>query len=349
MNCRSQSAPPAPCCSTCATRRNRHCRTSARCGSRSAPTASGWMRPRAATWSSIPACRATTPRLCSRCWTAASRPWARARCGAGSTVRSAAQPVLRQRYHAVGDTRGLARATRRCARACATSVIWSASWRASRCARRDRATWCSCAPRWRRHPGCAARAGRVRFAAARRAAAQHIGEHAAEHGLLQRAIAAEPAQLLRDGGVIAAGYDAALDELRAISGDTDDFLLELERRERERTGIANLKLGYNRVQGFYIEVSRVQAERVPADYLRRQTVKSAERFITPELKGFEDKVLGARERALARERELYDAAADGADRGAAGAARQRRCDRDAGCAGGAGSARGHSAAGASQP
>jgi DNA mismatch repair protein MutS len=135
---------------------------------------------------------------------------------------------------------------------------------------------------------------------------QHIGEHVAEHALLQRAIAAEPSQLLRDGGVIAPGYDAVLDELRLISGDTDVFLLELERRERERTGIANLKLGYNRVQGFYIEVSRLQAERVPSDYLRRQTVKSAERFITPELKSFEDKVLGARERALAREKELYE-------------------------------------------
>jgi DNA mismatch repair protein MutS len=135
---------------------------------------------------------------------------------------------------------------------------------------------------------------------------QHIGEHAGERDLLQRSISAEPAQLLRDGGVIAAGYDAGLDELRLIASDTDAFLLDLERRERERTGIANLKLGYNRVQGFFIEVSRQQAERVPADYLRRQTVKSAERFITPELKSFEDKVLGARERSLAREKELYE-------------------------------------------
>jgi DNA mismatch repair protein MutS len=135
---------------------------------------------------------------------------------------------------------------------------------------------------------------------------QHIGEHAGERDLLQRCIAAEPGQLLRDGGVIAAGYDAGLDELRLIASDTDAFLLDLERRERERSGIANLKLGYNRVQGFYIEVSRQQAERVPSDYLRRQTVKSAERFITPELKSFEDKVLGARERALAREKELYE-------------------------------------------
>jgi DNA mismatch repair protein MutS len=135
---------------------------------------------------------------------------------------------------------------------------------------------------------------------------RHIGEHAGERSLLQCAIAAEPSQLLRDGGVIAAGYDSGLDELRLIASNTDGFLLELERRERERTGIANLKLGYNRVQGFYIEVSRLQAERVPSDYLRRQTVKSAERFVTPELKSFEDKVLGARERALAREKELYE-------------------------------------------
>jgi DNA mismatch repair protein MutS len=133
-----------------------------------------------------------------------------------------------------------------------------------------------------------------------------IGEHAAEHTLLERAIAAEPALQLRDGGVIAAGFDATLDELRAIGGNIDDFLLQFEQRERERSGIPGLKIGYNRVQGFYIEIARAQAERVPADYRRRQTVKSAERFITPELSGFEDKVLGARERALARERQLYD-------------------------------------------
>jgi DNA mismatch repair protein MutS len=107
--------------------------------------------------------------------------------------------------------------------------------------------------------------------------------------------------------VIASGYDAELDELRRISTNTDEFLLELEQRERSRSGLPGLKLGFNRVQGFFIEVPRSQAERVPADYLRRQTVKSAERFITPELKGFEDKVLGARERALAREKELFEA------------------------------------------
>ncbi len=132
----------------------------------------------------------------------------------------------------------------------------------------------------------------------------------ADHGdavdLLQRAIAEEPSVMLRDGDVIAAGFDADLDELRKIAAHTDDFLLELERRERERSGIPSLKLAYNRVSGFFIEVNRSHAERVPKDYIRRQTVKSAERFITPELKSFEDKVLGSRDKALARERELYD-------------------------------------------
>jgi DNA mismatch repair protein MutS len=133
-----------------------------------------------------------------------------------------------------------------------------------------------------------------------------IGEHTDIVKLLGRAIAAEPPAVLREGDVIAVGYDADLDELRRISTNTDEFLLELERRERERSGIPGLKLGYNRVQGFFIEVARRDAERVPKDYLRRQTVKSAERFITSELKSFEDKVLGARDRALAREKELFE-------------------------------------------
>jgi DNA mismatch repair protein MutS len=125
--------------------------------------------------------------------------------------------------------------------------------------------------------------------------------------LLTRAIAAEPSTFVRDGDVIASDYDPDLDELRRISTNTDEFMLELERRERERSGISGLRLGFNRVQGFFIEVTRKDAERVPKDYLRRQTVKSAERFITPELKSFEDKVLSARDRALAREKEIYDA------------------------------------------
>ena len=134
-----------------------------------------------------------------------------------------------------------------------------------------------------------------------------INEHNDVVELLTASIAAEPNTMVRDGGVVAEGYDADLDELRRISTHTDEFLLELERRERERTGIAGLKLGFNRVQGFFIEITRKDAERVPKDYIRRQTVKSAERFITPELKGFEDKVLSARDRALAREKEIYEA------------------------------------------
>ena len=133
------------------------------------------------------------------------------------------------------------------------------------------------------------------------------GHHGDIYTLLLQAIAPEPPALLREGDVIAPGYDAELDELRHIATNTDAFLLELEQRERERAGIPGLKLGFNRVQGFFIEVSRKDAERVPTDYVRRQTVKSAERFITTELKGFEDKVLSARERSLARERELFDA------------------------------------------
>ena len=136
------------------------------------------------------------------------------------------------------------------------------------------------------------------------------GTHAEERALLQRALLETPAALLRDGGVFAAGYDADLDELRRISEHSDEALLDLETRERERTGFANLRFGYNRVQGYFIEVSRSQADRVPADWVRRQTVKNAERYITSELKSFEDKVLGARDRALARERELYDALLD---------------------------------------
>ena len=128
--------------------------------------------------------------------------------------------------------------------------------------------------------------------------------------MLVRAVVDSPPHFLRDGGVIAPGYDAELDELRLLGSNTEQFLLELERRERERSGLSSLKLGFNRVQGFFIEVSRSQADLVPKDYLRRQTVKSAERFITPELKSFEDKVLGARDRALAREKELYEGLLD---------------------------------------
>jgi len=124
--------------------------------------------------------------------------------------------------------------------------------------------------------------------------------------LLQRVIAAEPAALVRDGGVIASGCDAELDELRAIQSNCDSFLLELETREKARTGIPTLRVQYNKVHGFFIEVSQGQAAKVPEDYRRRQTLKNAERFTTPELKAFEDKALSAAERALAREKWLYE-------------------------------------------
>jgi DNA mismatch repair protein MutS len=124
--------------------------------------------------------------------------------------------------------------------------------------------------------------------------------------LLMTAIKAEPSVVLREGGVIADGYDAELDELRAIQTDHGDFLLQFEAAEKERTGISNLKVEYNSVHGFYIEMSRTQAESAPAEYRRRQTLKNVERFITPELKAFEDKVLSANDRALAREKMLYE-------------------------------------------
>ena len=125
--------------------------------------------------------------------------------------------------------------------------------------------------------------------------------------LLIGALLAEPAYQVRDGDVIAPGHDAELDELRALRDNTGQFLIDLEARERQRTGIANLRVEYNRVHGFYIEVTHGQADKVPDDYRRRQTLKNAERYITPELKAFEDKALSARERAVAREKALYEA------------------------------------------
>ncbi len=124
--------------------------------------------------------------------------------------------------------------------------------------------------------------------------------------LLASAIVDEPPMVIRDGGVLRDGYDAELDELRAMGTNASDFLLQLEARERERSGIASLKVGYNRVHGYYIEISRGQADRAPVEYVRRQTLKNVERFITPELKQFEDKALSARSRALSREKMLYE-------------------------------------------
>ncbi|MGB0733060.1 MAG: DNA mismatch repair protein MutS [Pontibacterium sp.] len=123
---------------------------------------------------------------------------------------------------------------------------------------------------------------------------------------LERAIIDNPPVVIRDGGVIAEGYDSELDELRGLSENAGGYLLDLEQRERERTGIATLKVGYNRVHGYYIEIGRANSDQAPAEYIRRQTLKNAERFITPELKTFEDKALSAKSRALSREKALYD-------------------------------------------
>jgi DNA mismatch repair protein MutS len=125
--------------------------------------------------------------------------------------------------------------------------------------------------------------------------------------LLRKALRDDPAARIIDGGVIADGYSAELDELRGLQGDAGAFLAAMEAKERERTGIPNLRVAYNSVHGYYIEVTNAQADKVPTDYRRRQTLKNAERYITPELKAFEDKALSARDRSLALEKSLYDA------------------------------------------
>lgn len=137
-----------------------------------------------------------------------------------------------------------------------------------------------------------------------------MGDYPELCDLLMRAIVDNPPVTIRDGGVIARGYDAELDELLTLSENAGDYLIQLEEQEKKRTGLSTLKVGYNRVHGYYIEVSRAQAETIPIDYIRRQTLKNAERFITPELKAFEDKALSARDRALAREKMLYEALLD---------------------------------------
>ena len=139
---------------------------------------------------------------------------------------------------------------------------------------------------------------------------RQLGTFAELFALLQCALVDEPPVLIRDGGVIAEGYNKELDKLRHIRDDASQFLLDLEQRERERTGVSTLKVGYNRVHGYFIEISRSHHIDVPTEYVRRQTLKNAERYITPELKGFEDQVLSAKERALALEKSLYEALFD---------------------------------------
>ena len=132
-----------------------------------------------------------------------------------------------------------------------------------------------------------------------------ISEHPKLHNLLERAVEKNPPVVIREGSVIAKGYDAELDELRNLSNTASDFLSKLEQDQKARTGISTLKVGYNRVHGYYIEISRLQSKQAPADYIRRQTLKNAERFITPQLKEFEDKVLSAKSKSLTREKHLY--------------------------------------------
>ncbi len=136
--------------------------------------------------------------------------------------------------------------------------------------------------------------------------ARHIRPYPETAATLSQALIDNPPVVIRDGGVIREGFDAELDEYRGLAEHAGDYLVKLELRERERTGLAGLKVGYNRVHGYYIEIPRAQAREVPVDYIRRQTLKNAERFIIPELKEFEDKALSAKSRALAREKLLYE-------------------------------------------
>ena len=133
-----------------------------------------------------------------------------------------------------------------------------------------------------------------------------ISTYPKQHKMLKQALVENPPMIIRDGGVIAEGYDKELDELRGLSENATKFLLELEEREKERTKISTLKVGFNRIHGYYIEISKAQSVNAPTDYLRRQTLKNAERYIMPELKVFEDKILSANERALNREKALYE-------------------------------------------
>lgn len=134
-----------------------------------------------------------------------------------------------------------------------------------------------------------------------------VGQYPELCELLSRALVESPPVVIRDGGVLAGGYDEELDELRGISENAGEYLVDIERREREATGLPTLKVGYNRVHGYYIEISRQQSDKAPDTYQRRQTLKNVERFITPELKQFEDRALSSRSRALAREKFLYEA------------------------------------------
>ncbi len=182
--------------------------------------------------------------------------------------------------------------------------------RASRCARRGRAIYRRCATVCSLRPRCASALARLRQPAADANCSIASANTRDTAAYLAAAINEQPPALLRDGGVIRPGFDAELDELRTLSTNADQFLIDLEAREKAATGIATLKVGYNSVHGYYIEISRGQSDKAPTHYTRRQTLKGAERYITEELKSFEDKVLSARERSLMRERALYEGVLD---------------------------------------
>ncbi|WP_027960285.1 DNA mismatch repair protein MutS [Halomonas halodenitrificans] len=162
---------------------------------------------------------------------------------------------------------------------------------------------------------------------------RHVHPYPELADTLNRALMENPPVVIRDGGVLADGFDAELDEHRGLAEHAGDYLVRLETRERERTGLPGLKVGYNRVHGYYIEIPRAQAKEAPADYIRRQTLKNAERFIIPELKEFEDKALSAKSRALAREKLLYEGLLDtlNADLGALQASAQALAALDVLC------------------
>ena len=320
---RSRSAPRDACCSTCATRRNPRCHTCAASAARSATRRCCSTPRRAAisnsTRASPDATDSTLVDLLDRTATAMGgrelRRWVQRPVAATRSARGAPAGNRGLPRHRPARSRSLAAATRGRHRAhpgAGGAAIGTA-----------RATSRACATRSAACPSCS-RSWPASIRRCSRGSPQRRARTRRRTDCSRRALLPTPAAMLREGGVIAPGHDADLDELRRIAEHSDEALLELEARERERTGFANLRFGYNRVQGYYIEVSRSQADQVPADWVRRQTVKNAERYITSESKTFEDRVLRrARPLAGPRARTLRGPARP-ADRTPARAAGDRR-------------------------
>ena len=299
-------APPARCSNTAARRRAARWRTCWACAWSASRRTCAWMRPRAATSRSPKPCAASPRPRCCRCSTPAPPAWAAAGCGTACIIRCATAllpcPLGGAAALAGAGGNGPWRTLQQTLRRAADVERITARIALSSARPRDLS---GLRDTLRVLPELCAAAGRPR-GRGWRSWPQTLQPRPRLLDLLTRAIKAEPSAVVREGGVIADGYDGELDELRAIQNNCGAFLLDLETRERARTGIANLKVEYNRVHGFYIEVTHANAHKVPDDYRRRQTLKNAERYITPELKTFEDKALSAQERALAREKLLYD-------------------------------------------